>query len=170
MKNTALILIVFFTSVSGFSQSKVGTVDIDFIISRMPELPQVNDNLRDYGTSLDKQLQEKMTNYQGLLEIYNTSVDSFTEEQLQKKQSEVMALEQEITRFQQNGVQLMRIREDELKRPLYQKIGLSLEKIAKAENYTQVLSVGDNNAVIYLDPALDLTLAIIADLGILLED
>ncbi len=170
MKNTALLILIFFTSISGFAQSKVGTVDIDFIISKMPELPQVNENLREYGTGLEKQLQDKMTTYQNMLETYNASVDTFTPQQMQDKQSEILVLEEEITKFRQNGIQLIRLREDELKRPLYQKIGQSLEKIAKAQNYTQVLSVGDNNAVIYLDPALDLTLAIIADLGIVLED
>ncbi len=66
-------------------------------------------------------------------------------------------------------MQLIRIKEDELKRPLYQNIAQSLEKIAKAENYTQVLSLTDNNTVIYIDPNFDLTLSILKDLGISIE-
>ncbi|NCT17599.1 MAG: outer membrane chaperone Skp [Flavobacteriaceae bacterium CG_4_8_14_3_um_filter_34_10] len=169
MKKIILLILLVTTSITGFSQSKVGTVDVDYILSKMPELTKVSDALKEYGTGLDTQFKDKMASYQAKLDGYNNSINTFTEAQTKEKQEEIYALEQEITKFQQNAVQLIRIKEDELKRPLYQKIAQSLEKLAKAENYTQVLSLSDSNTVIYLDPSLDLTLSILKDLGISVE-
>ncbi|PKP25024.1 MAG: outer membrane chaperone Skp [Bacteroidetes bacterium HGW-Bacteroidetes-2] len=169
MKKIFFLISLVVISMTGFSQSKVGTVDVDYILSKMPELKQVSEAMTEYGTGLDKQFKEKMTAYQAILDGYNNSTETFTDAQVKERQGELYALEQEITKFQQNAVQLIRIKEDELKRPLYQNIAQSLEKIAKAENYTQVLSLTDNNTVIYIDPNFDLTLSILKDLGISIE-
>ncbi len=170
MRKLFFLTLCTFVITSSYSQSKVGTVDINFIISKMPELSGIQENLKTYGTDLDKQLQDKLAAYQTRLDTYNANLDSLSETQLVEQQTEILNLEQEITQFQQNGVQLMRIREDELKRPLFQKISTSLEKLAQAGNYTQVLSTDDNSSVVYLDPNLDLTLSILEDLGITVEN
>jgi len=52
---------------------------------------------------------------------------------------------------------------------LYTKIAEGLNEIAAAEGYTQVLSIGNGNAVAYADPAYDLTNKVMAKLGIKAE-
>ena len=98
------------------AQTKVGTIDIDFLLMNMPEITTVQENLKEYGTTLDNQLNEKMATYQSKLDDYNKNVASFTEAQKEEKQTEIFALEDDITKFRQNGMQMIRIREDELKR------------------------------------------------------
>ncbi|MBA3987222.1 MAG: OmpH family outer membrane protein [Flavobacteriales bacterium] len=170
MRKLFFLIFCAFVLNASYSQSKVGTVDLNFIISKMPELSGIQENLKTYGTDLDKQLQGKLEVYQNRLDSYNANIESLSEAQMISEQTEILNLEQEITKFQQNGVQLMRIKEDELKRPLFQKISLSLEKLAQAGNFSQVLSIDDNNTVVYLDPNLDLTLTILEDLGITVEN
>ncbi len=163
-----IILIGFCTTLQ--AQTKTGTIDIELLLMNMPEIESVQQNLKDYGTSLDDQLNEKMTDYQTKLDNYNTNVESFTETQIQEKQAEIYALEEDITKFRQNGMQLIRIREDELKRPLYQKIAAALEKIAKADGYTQILTTNDGSDVVYLDPDFDITLKVATELDLEIED
>ena len=69
-----------------------------------------------------------------------------------------------ITKFQQNGSQLISLKRDDALRPLYSKIGVALEKVAKAEGYTQVLQT--DVVVVYLDSNYDLTLKVLKELGI----
>ena len=58
----------------------------------------------------------------------------------------------------------MEIKQQETLRPLYAKIGIALEKVAKAQGYTQVMqSTAD---VVYLDPNYDLTEPILKEMGI----
>jgi len=163
MKKAILSLAVIFMVCCNVmeAQTKLGTIDIDYLLMNMPEIKSVQENLKDYGTTLDTQLNEKMAAYQAKLDEYNKKVDSYTESQREEKQTEVFALEEDITKFRQNGMQMIRIREDELKRPLYQRIATSLEKIAKAEGYTQILTVNDGSDVVYIDPDFDITLSLI---------
>ena len=84
------------------------------------------------------------------------------------KQKEIIALETDINKFQQNASQLSQIEQDRLLQPLYNKIGTSLEEVAKAEGYSQVLTV-KSSGLAYLDPTFDLTKTVMTKLGIPLE-
>ncbi len=170
MKYFTLALIILVTTVTVQGQSKLGTIDVDFILSKMPEIETVQKDLKTYGETLDSQLQEKMTAYQAKLDEYNKNVESYTEQQITEEQTAIFTLEEDITKFRQNGIQLMRIKEDELKRPLYLKIAEVMDVIAKEQNFTQILNTSADSSVVYLDPKLDITIAVLAKMGIEVEE
>lgn len=150
------------------AQTKVGTIDVDYIISKLPELTTIQTQMVTYGKELDNELQTKLTNYDAQVEAYKAGEVGFTEAQKQQKQTAILAIEEDINKFQQNGNQLVQLKRDELLRPAYQRIGASLEKLAKAQGYTQVLQT--DNTLVYLDPTYDLTRQVLTDLGIKLEE
>jgi len=153
-----------FLCISGFAQSKVGTVDIDFIISKMPELPAAQLQIETYGKGLDADLNKKLQAYNEIIEAYKAGQAGYTEELKVQKQQEIASAEQDINKFQQNGTQLVNIKRDEVLRPLYAKIGDALDKVSKAEAYTQVFQI--DNSLVYLDNNYDLTLKVLKELGI----
>ncbi|HBY69125.1 MAG TPA: outer membrane chaperone Skp, partial [Flavobacteriaceae bacterium] len=65
-----LKIIFLFICVTGFSQTKVGTVNVDYIVSKMPELETVKKQVEEYGTKLDADLQKKVQEYQAKVEAY----------------------------------------------------------------------------------------------------
>lgn len=77
-------------------------------------------------------------------------------------------MENDLQKLQQNSSKLLQIRQDELMRPLYQKIGNALEKIVKRENYTQVIN--ENQSLIYIDPDYDLTIKVMKEIGLEIRD
>ncbi len=164
-----IIKILFlFVCLSGFAQNKTGTIDVDFVLSKMPEITKVQEDVNTYGKGLEADLTSKTKVYADLIDAYKAEEASFTEVVKQTKQEEILTLENDIQKFQQNAQKLIGIRRDELLRPLYAKIGASLEKIAKAENYSQLLQL--NNQVVYFDENYDVTLKVIDDLGIVLKE
>lgn len=169
MKNITIVLFISLVSIAGFSQTKTGTIDIDFILMQMPEIAGVQKNLQEYGENLDKQLNVKMKEYQAKLEDYNANVDSFTNQQMLDKQNDILSLEEEISKFRQNGIQLIRIREDELKRPLFQQIANALDVVANEQKYTQIFNTSSDNNLVFLDPNYDITLAVLEKMGIKIE-
>ncbi len=159
-----LKIAVFFISLSTFAQGKVGAIDVEYILSKMPELTAVQAELETYGKQLDVDLNKKIDEYKKLAEEYKKGEASFTVEQKKEKQTAMMNLEADIQKFQQNGAKLMEIKQQEALKPLYKKIGDALDKIAKAQNYTQVMQTTQN--MVYLDPNYDLTVPILQELGI----
>ncbi len=157
-------LLFLFLSVTLFAQSKVGTVDVDFILSKMPELPAVQAEVQNFGKGLDEDLNKKYASYNVLIDAYKAAETTFTPEMKLQKQQEITTAEDEIKKFQQNGSKMVALRRDEALRPLYAKIGTAMEKIAKAEKYTQILQI--TNDLVYIDPDYDLTVKILKELGI----
>lgn len=159
-----LKIIIFFIGISTFAQGKVGAVDIEYILSKMPELTTIQSELETYGKQLDVDLNKKVDEYKKLVEAYQKGVATYTDEQKREKQTEMKTLEEDIQKFQQNGAKMMEIKQMEALRPLYAKIGVALEKIAKEQNFTQVMQTTQD--LVYLDPNYDLTVPILLELGI----
>lgn len=159
-----LKIAVFFISISTFAQGKVGSVDVEYILSNMPELTTVEAEMETYGKSLDVDLNKKIDEYKVLLEEYKKDEATYTPEKKKEKQSALLALDNDIQKFQQNGAKLMEIKQQEALKPLYGKIGVALEKVAKEQGYTQVTRTTQD--LVYLDPAYDLTIPILLELGI----
>ncbi len=159
-----LKIAVFFIGLSTFAQGKVGAVDVEYILTKMPELTGVQTELETYGKQLDIDLNKKVDDYKKLADEYKTGEASFTTEQKKEKQTALVNLESDIQKFQQNGAKLLDIKQQEALKPLYAKIGLALEKVAKAQSYTQVMQTTQD--LVYLDPNYDLTVPILQELGI----
>jgi outer membrane protein len=163
-----LKIAIFLISISAFAQGKVGAVDVEYIISKMPEMESVKAQVETYGNKMDLDLNKKIDEYKKLAEAYKTDEATFTLEQKRQKQSELITLDADITKFQQNGMKLLEIKQNETLIPLYKKMGEALEKVALAQGYTQVIKT--NQDLVYLDPNFDLTDAILTELGITITD
>lgn len=159
-----LKIAVFFIGITAFAQSKVGAVDVEYILSKMPEMTTVQTQLETYGKQLDTDLNKKIDEYKKLAEEYKKGEATFTDEQKKEKQTALITLDADIQKFQENGSKLMGIKQSEYLQPLYKKIGEALDKVAKAQNYTQVMQT--NTDLVYLDPNYDLTVPILTELGI----
>lgn len=159
-----LKIAVFFIGITAFSQSKVGAVDVEYILSKMPEMTTVQTQLETYGKQLDIDLNKKIDEYKKLADEYKKGEATFSDELKKEKQTALITLDADIKKFQENGSKLMGIKQTEFLQPLYKKIGEALDKVAKAQNYTQVMQTTVD--LVYLDPNYDLTVPILTELGI----
>jgi len=157
-----------FVSTQVMAQSKVGTIDSDYILSKMPELVNVQEDLKAYSTKLELELQAKIDDFQAKVNAYKDGNASMTEPMKILKQEEMINLENDINKYRQNGSQLVQIEQNRLLNPLYQKIGNALKEVAKAEGFSQVLNVS-NSGITYMDPKFDVTNSVMIKLGIPLE-
>ncbi len=150
------------------AQSKVGTIDVEFIISKMPQLEQVKTGVDAYSKELEGQAKIKYATYQTLIDAYKQNESSYTDAVKKEKQNEIVALEQDIQKFQQNSTQLVQIKQNELVQPLYKKIGEAMNAIVSEEKFTQIFTI--DNSIAYLDPDYDITLKVMKKLGLPLPE
>jgi outer membrane protein len=99
-----------------------------------------------------------------LVDSYQQNESTYTEAIKKEKQSEIIALENDIKQFQQNSNKLIQLKQDELIQPLYQIIGDALNAVSKEEKFTQVFTI--NNNIVYLDPKMDLTIKVMKKMGL----
>jgi outer membrane protein len=163
----SIVLLVL--SLNSFSQTKVGTVNNEYILSQMPEIKDVEEKLKVYSAQLDSTIQAKYAAYQEVVAEYNEKEKEGMNDVMKKiKQNEIVDLEEDLKKLQQNSSQMLQLQQDEYLRPLYNKIGLAIEAIVKEEGFTQIFD--ENNSIIYIDPKYDITLKTLDKLGIKVEE
>lgn len=167
MKIKHISLIVAFTlfSVSANCQSKVGTVNVNDILIKLPELTEVENAVITYKSDLEATLNEKATTYKNKVELFKKNAATYSDVMKKTMSEELYNLENDIKKFQQNGGKLTQLRQEELLRPLYNKISEMIAVVAKEQNYTQILTV-DGNEFAYADVKFDITTLVKTKLGI----
>jgi len=167
MKRIFLILGLVISSIIT-AQTKVGTINTEYIVSKMPEFKDVQKNLETYGKTLDSGLKEKFDEYQEKVKAYSEKEASYTEALKKLKQKDIVKLEEDIQKLRNNSGKLLQVKQDELLRPLYKKIGDEVEKIVNAEGFTHIFN--ENNALIYISPDFDITIKVMKQLNIPVEE
>lgn len=154
MKKLFLILSLLLVSLT-HAQTKVGTINTEFIMSQMPELESVDQEMKAYSRELDGELRRKFEEYQELTQKFQAEEKDLNDVVKKFRQNEIADLEEEIQQMQEKSQQKLRKKQEDLLRPLYNKIGNALEVIVEKENYTQVFT--ESASLVFVHPDYDLT-------------
>jgi len=165
MKSKIIFIFIAFLSTISIAQSKVGTIDTDYIIQLMPESKVVLQRTQDYGKKLDSSFNIKLSAYSAKVEDFKKNQETLGVLAKKTTIQELTAMEEDINRYKQNGQKLLQLKQEELMRPLYKKLNDVIQEIAKAEKYTQILTVSGNQFA-YIDSKFDLTEVVMTKLGI----
>lgn len=147
------------------AQSKVGTIDSDYIINIMPEAKIVIERSQEYGARLDSTFSIKMEDYKKRVKDFRAKEKEMGELMKKVLVDELTALEQDVKKFQENGNKLMQLKRNELMVPLYKKLNEAVTEIAKEEGYSQIFTKAGNQFA-YIDENFDITKLVMKKLGI----
>ena len=166
MKHTlTLVAFALFFSFTSNAQTKTGTVDSEYIISKMPQLKTVQTRIEKYGAKLDSSFQVKLNTYKEKVTAYNKVSETLAEADKKTKVEELATLDNDLKLFRTNGTKMIQLQRDEYMRPLYKKLSVEISAIAKANGYSQILTITGNEFA-YLDPKFDITKLVMAKMGI----
>lgn len=159
-----ILCIAFFTSIS-FAQSKVGTINNEYIINLMPEAKIVVERSQEYGAKLDSSFSIKMQDYQARVTDFRNKEKEMGVLMKKTLVKELTELEQDLNQYRENGSKLMQLKQNELMRPLYKKLNAVISEIAKKNGYSQILTTSGNDFA-YIDENYDITKLVMAKLGL----
>lgn len=165
MKKLGFLIALLFVGFYSSAQTKVGTIDAEYIVGQMPGMEEIDLGLETYNTELQGDLQENITKYEGLIEDYQTSRDTLTEEERAEKENEIVGLENDIKSFRQRASVMMQMRQNELSKPLYDQVNAAMIEVIQEEGYTQILHA-NGNSLAFADEQHDITEKVMLKLGI----
>lgn len=165
MKKYLLLFAFLLGGISMQAQSKVGTIDVNYILGQLPEINSVEEGLKKYNAELQEELQKTIKKYEELVTDYQATNATLSEEEKKTKENEIVSLENDIRNFRQKASVLLEMRRNELTQPLYEKIDGAMQQVIQDLKYTQVINV-NANALAYGDPAFDITDDVLTKLGI----
>lgn len=151
-------------STATFAQ-KTAYVELDSLLSIMPEMTEAKKVSADFYKQLESTLTTMQKDLNDKLADYQANEAKYTDLIKTTKQKELQDLNQRIQDFQVAAQTDFQKKNDELTRPINAKAKKAIEKVAKAKGYKLVVdsSVG---VLLYMDPADDIFSAVKAELGI----
>ena len=162
-----LVLLVFALGI-GFGANaqsqKIGYVDSQVIIDMMPEGAKIQQDLQTYYSELQAELQAMATEYQTKMRDYEANSATMSNTLRQSKEREIVDLQSRIQEFQANAESDFAAKQEELSKPMLDKIKAAIDEVVKAKGLayvfekTVILSIGDS--------AIDITADVKAKLGL----
>ncbi|SKB63109.1 periplasmic chaperone for outer membrane proteins Skp [Salegentibacter holothuriorum] len=165
MIRSSLIIAFLTFSIFSSAQTKVGTIDTDYILAQMPEMEEVNKGLDAYDKQLQQDFQVNIKQYDTLVKTYQANAESLAAEARQESESKIIELENQIKQFRQRAQLMMQMRKNELTSPLYEKIDAAMRQVIKEEEFTQILHAG-GNSLAFSAEEYDITERVMARMGI----
>ena len=143
---------------------KIGYVDSQVIIDLMPESAKIQQDLQAYYSELQAELQAMANEYQTKMRDYEANSATMSNILRQSKEKEIVDLQGRIQEFQANAESDLAAKQEELSKPMLDKIKAAIDAVVKAKGLayvfekTVILSIGDS--------AIDVTPDVKAKLGL----
>ncbi|QHL88398.1 OmpH family outer membrane protein [Nibribacter ruber] len=145
MNKLKSLLVAAFVCVSMASFAQTGTVKIgytnaNYIISQLPESRQIESDLKAHSSQLEKELQNKVRDYQTKLEAYNKGAQTMTDVIRADREKELTSLRSSIEEFQRNADASLQKKEQVALEPVMNKIQKAIDDVAKENGYTHIFT------------------------------
>ncbi len=166
---TALLfaLLLFASAQTGFSQ-RFAYVDSDYILTNIPEYLAAQDQLDKLSEEWQKEIEAKYQDVESLYRSYQQDRVLMSEEMQRKREEEIVKTEAEAAELQRKyfgpAGELFKTQE-ELIRPIQDRVYAAVEKIAGDGNYAVIFDTADSPTMLYTDPRNDLSDDILKILG-----
>jgi outer membrane protein len=152
MKNLKKIAvaIVLFVAASSFvnAQSKVAHIDVQMLLTDMPEMKAAESELKKLSETYQADIQASMTEFQNKATQYQNESASKTREENEKRATELQAFQKNIGDAQQAAQQEIQKKQAELFGPISEKAKAAIEKVAAAQGFDYVIDAQAGGPVI----------------------
>ena len=166
MKKIAIFVTILFTVTQIYAQ-KIGVVDTNYILSKLPQYKEAENRLNTQITQWQSDLQRMQTEYERKKEAFENEKVLLIGDQLKLREKELTDMEANIrntvgARFGTNG-EVNQLRSN-LTKPYQDQIWNAIKTVSTKNNLGIVLDKTTNN-VLFLDKRYDYTDAVLSLLG-----
>lgn len=158
---TATLLMV---STASFAQSKVAHIEVQKLISEMPEVIAAQKEIAELEKTYSTDLENSVKEYQAKAQTYAADAENKSEIINQKRRTELEGIQQSLEQFRQQAAQDLQKKQVEMMRPLYEKARTAIEKVASAQGFDYVLDSSAGGSVI-MSKGTDLMADVKTELG-----
>lgn len=146
------------------AQVKVAHVDLQALMTTMPDMKTAQDQMKKIQEAYDKDFKTMATEYQTKLQKYEQEADTAGDALNETRSAEMRDMGERIQKFQQDAQKELGQKEMDLIKPIMEKAQAAIKKVAKAKGITYVLDATTGSGVIVADGE-DLLPAVKKELG-----
>ena len=148
---------------------KIGHMDMQYVLSAMPEMKQVQSQLQTLQGQLENQAQAKQKDFEEKYNRYVSEGQQMAEAIRVDLEKELSQMQQSAQEFATNAQQTLQQKEQQLMQPLYEKIGNAINEVAKEGSYSYIINAGvpGLDVLYFADPANDASNDVLKKMGII---
>jgi outer membrane protein len=162
---TLAIAALLFIGSQTFAQQKMAHVDVQVLMTTMPEVKTAQDQLKKIQETYDKEYKNQVAEYQTKLQKYEQESATAGDILNDTRSKEMQDMGSRIQKFQQDAQKTLGDKELELMKPLYEKAQKAIQKVAKAKGITYVLDATSPGTVLFVEGGIDLLADVKKELG-----
>ncbi|MFI3316913.1 MAG: OmpH family outer membrane protein [Rikenellaceae bacterium] len=149
---------------------KMGRINMQELLVAMPETTEMQTKLEAFRQDLVANLETIQVEFNNKVQEYQNAESTMTASVRNLKEKELQDLQARMEEFQQNAMQEMQMKQNELLQPIITKAQEAVKKVSQEQAYAVVydLSVA---SLVYYDEAtvIDITPAVKTELGIVAQ-
>ncbi len=168
MKNIfkiAIVGVTFILCSTTMNAQKIAHINLDSLISIMPESKTAQQAVQDYAKQLEEQVTAMQSELKTKYDDYQAKSKDMAEVVRASKEKELNDLNQRIQDFQQQAQTDYQRKSAELSKPVYEKAKKAVDAVAKENGFKYVLDTS-TGMVIYSEQSDDIIGLVIKKLGI----
>jgi outer membrane protein len=148
---------------------KWGYVDTEYILSKIPEYKEAQDEINTLSLSWDQEIQSMYREIEALYDKLQAEEVLLTIEMKEERLAEIQLKEEEVKAYHKKvfGYEgLFFLKKKELIKPVQDKVFDAVEKVAKDNRLQMVFDKSGELVLIYTDPIHDYTDYVLEELGL----
>lgn len=165
LRITVITVTMLACSIANISAQKVAHIDLDSLITLLPESKLAQEKIQVYAQQLEDQVTAMQTELQAKYTEYQAKSRDMAELVRASKEKELNDLNQRIQDFQQQAQTDYQKKTAELSQPVYEKAKKAIEVVAKENAFRYVLDTS-TGLVLFNDPADDIMGLVLKKLGV----
>jgi outer membrane protein len=143
------------------AQAKTAHVDVSEIMTKMPAMLDAEKQLKTLSATYDAEYKKMADEFSAKLKKYDTEAATVTEAVNAERQKEVQDMQKRIQDYGQNAQKELQQKQEDITKPIYEKVRASIQKVGKAKGFQYVL---DGQTLLLADGP-NLTADVKKDLG-----
>lgn len=143
------------------AQAKVAHVDVNEIMTKMPAMLDAQKQLEKLTTTYRADFGKMQEELQAKLKKYEAEVSTVTDAVNADRQKEVQDMQKRMQDYGDNAQKELQQKQDDITKPIYEKVRASIQKIGKAKGFQYIL----DGATLLLSDGPNLTADVKKDLG-----
>lgn len=156
-----LMMIALVTMLSVVKAQKIAHLNLDSLISMMPESKIVKEESQNYLKTLENEIMTMSEEFQRKYNDYMANAEKMSDLVRKTKEEELTGMQKRIEEFRASAQQDYQRKMNELLAPLIEKAKKGIEAIAKESGYRYVLdATPGNTSILYSEPSDDILMAV----------
>lgn len=148
----------------GLGDPETKYIDTEDIISRMPELANIQKRINDYARGLEAELKDRQKNVEEKYNKFNSEKSKLTSDEIQAREQSLRQAMAELQNYQMTARNDVINKQKELMEPLYEKVKNEVKK--KYTGSCNAVIDKNNGDIWVLNEKVDITQDVLKSLGL----